>query len=167
MRRSDNPAKTSRRKRSERAYIAIPPPQGLANDCEPQRVAGYVGERCGPHTASERSCRQSGRRPPNCSGPKATSSRQRTGKSSWNFRCENPVVSQFEIRLSAMLERTLRRPERLNSLRQWAVTPTASDIIRHKRTSPTTLVRSGNRMMFVRYGPLTIDFAQADRQAKI
>jgi hypothetical protein len=77
------------------------------------------------------------------------------------------VVSQFEIRLSAVLERTLRRPERLSSLRQWAVTQRRRTLIRHKRTSPITLVRSGNRMMFVRYGPLTIDFAQADRQAKI
>src|SRR5882757_9002764 len=74
------------------------------------------------------------------------------------------LVSQFEIRLSAMLERTLRRPERLNSLRQWALTQRGRTLIRHKRTSPITLVRSGNRMMFARYGPLTIDFAQADRQ---
>ena len=43
---------------------------GLANDCKPQRATGYVGERCGPHTASERSVDRAEGKPPNCSGPR-------------------------------------------------------------------------------------------------
>jgi hypothetical protein len=77
------------------------------------------------------------------------------------------LVSQFEIRRSTNLNRTVPTPRTANSVRLHPVAHPRRRAIISSQADSITLVDSRDRMMFVRYGPSTIDFAQADRQAKI
>jgi hypothetical protein len=77
------------------------------------------------------------------------------------------LVSQFEIRRSTNLNRTVPTPRTANSVRLHPVAHPRRQAIISSQADSITLVDSRDRMMFVRYGPSTIDFAQADRQAKI